>query len=80
MSTISPLVADVIETGDVDTPDNDDADEHVESNIGFDTDLVMPELLPLVYAELADEDEEPPECNDKFSELLIGAIFGLTIN
>lgn len=80
---MSPLVTEVIETGDVDTPDNDDADEHVESNIGFDTDLVMPELLiplPLVYAELADEDEDPPECKDKFSELAIGAIFGLTIN
>lgn len=78
---MSPLVTEVIETGDVDTPDNDDADEHVESNMGFDIDLVMPELLiplPLVYAEQADEDEEPPECNDKLSEF--GATFGLTIS
>lgn len=47
-STASPLVVDDIETGEVDTPDNDEADEHVDSGIGFDIEFGKPRLLLLL--------------------------------
>lgn len=78
-STASPLVDDM-ETGDVDdTPDRDETDEHVDSNMGFETDLGKLLLLQLVYAE-EDDVDEPPEWSDKFSLLLAGAAFGFTVS
>lgn len=82
--TSPPVVDDEdIETGDVDdTPDRDETDEQVDSNIGFETDFGKPVLLlllQLVYAE-DDDVDEPPEWSDKFSLVLIGAAFGFTVS